>query len=96
MADKIEFVKWMFRNINYYYVFLMFHCVACFSVVFLPDPYEKWFAIYVLSTFVICAFYYCIVLPIKWAYRDFKIQQQKEDCAIKVPLVFSTKDRYKL
>ena len=77
MADKIEFVKWMFRNINYYYVFLMFHCVACFSVVFAPEPYEKWFAIYVLSTFVICAFYYCIVLPIKWAYRDFKLEKKR-------------------
>ena len=96
MADKIEFVKWVFRNINYWYVYAPFHFVACFSVVFAPEPYDKWLAIYVLSTFVICAVYYCIVLPIKWAYRDFKIQQKKEDCVIKVPLVFSTKDRYKL
>lgn len=95
MADKIEFVKWMFKNFNYWHVYLMFHFVACFSLVILPNPYDRWLAIYVLSTFVICAFYYCIVLPIKWAYRDFKIQQKK-DCAIKVPLTFSMKDRYKL
>lgn len=96
MSDKIEFVKWMFKNFNYWHVYLMFHFVACFSLVILPNPYDRWLAIYVLSTFVICAFYYCIVLPIKWAYRDFKIQQNKEDCVIKVPLIFSMKDRYKL
>ena len=95
MADKIEFVKWAFRNINYYYVFLMFHCVACFYVVFLPNPYDRWIAIYVLSSIVVAVVYYCVVMPIKWSYRDFK-NQQKKDCAIKVPLVFSTKDRYKL
>ena len=95
MSDKIEFVKWMFKNFNYYYVFLMFHCVACFSVVFAPEPYDKWLVIYVLSSIVVAVVYYCVVMPIKWSYRDFK-NQQKKDCAIKVPLVFSMKDRYKL
>lgn len=75
MNDKIEFVKWIFRNINYWYVAFFFHMIVCFLYVFVPSPYDKVIGIYILISITTSMLYMCVVMPLKWAYIEFKKQQ---------------------
>lgn len=76
MTDKIQFVKWMFKNINYWYVGMFFHLVICFSFAFVPSPYDKVIGIYILLSITVSTLVLCVLMPLKWAYRDFKERQQ--------------------
>jgi hypothetical protein len=77
MQDKVEFLKWIFKNINYFYIALFFHLVICFSFVFLPKPFDKVAAVYILITLSISAIYYLIILPLTWAYAKFKLEKKR-------------------
>jgi uncharacterized membrane protein len=96
MQDKVEFVKWLFKNINYFYVALFFHLVICFSFAFVPNPYDKVIGIYILMSITISMLYMCVLLPLKMSYEKFKREKKKESELIDVPLTYAMKDRYKL
>ena len=95
MTDKIKFVKWMFKNINYFYVFLAIHFAICISIVFVPVPFDKYVGMYILASIAMSLFSLCVWYPIKWAYESFQREERKlKESAIKIDLTFSTKDRY--
>ena len=77
MKDKIEFLKWMISRIGYTAIFWVFHWVMIICMFLLPKPYDVYATYYVLSSIVVGAIYCLVLMPIKWAYIEFKRELSK-------------------
>ena len=77
MKDKLEFIKWLIKGIKYTIIFWIFHWVMILCMLFLHKPYDIWATYYVLSSIAVGVIYCLVLMPIKWAYAEFKREHLK-------------------
>jgi hypothetical protein len=68
----IRFLKYLLSNIDWVSVGFIIHFSICMSVLFLPIPYDKYIAYYIITSMLIAALQVFIIGPLKRSYEKFK------------------------
>ena len=77
MNEKIEFVKWLIKNLTWMHVLFFIQIIICASLWVFPEPFDMYAAYYLIISLVIGAIITFIVTPLRWAYQTF--EREKND-----------------
>lgn len=72
MKEKIQFIKWLWKDVNYWWILLIIQAIGSDVLLFtLPGPYDLYIAYYMFSFYVLAALYFFIIHPIRKSYKAF-------------------------